>query len=275
MSIEIPQTLEQWTYSRIEDLVNNNVNESETHDFKSDVPDSIELTKDCCAFANTKGGFIILGIKEARQRFVIAGIDNDNDLANKFGKKTNALPTNPEFKLGNFINIPESDKVLAVIHIPKSRYRPHIPSPKDKGIFWKRTNTGNEQMTYEEIRESFREVLLKEEGNRFNEVKFRILFILYRKHYSKELRQPQITNKVIEEANLSYFEPDLVHGDIIYLEERGFLRGQHTLGMNYPFSVVITAQGIDETKKLIDGFIRFLQEESGSDYRHINAVLSK
>src|SRR5919106_6806883 len=118
----IPQTLEEWTYSRIDDLVNNNVNESETHDFKSDIPDSIELTKDCCAFANTKGGFIILGIKETRQRFIIAGIDSDNDLANKFGKKINALPTNPEFKLGNFINIPESDKVLAVIHVPKSSY---------------------------------------------------------------------------------------------------------------------------------------------------------
>src|SRR5919106_551072 len=270
----IPQTLEEWTYSRIDDLVNNNVNESETHDFKSDIPDSIELTKDCCAFANTKGGFIILGIKETRQRFIIAGIDSDNDLANKFGKKINALPTNPEFKLGNFINIPESDKVLAVIHVPKSSYRPHIPSPKDKGIFWKRTNTGNEQMTYGEIRESFREVLLKEEGSRFNEVKFRLLFALYRKHYSKELRQQQITAKVIEEANLSYFEPDLVYGDIVYLEERGFVRVQHTLGMSYPFSLIITAQGIDETKKLIEGFIRFLREESESDYRHINAVVA-
>jgi hypothetical protein len=49
------------------------------------------------------------------------------------------------------------------VHVPKSSYRQHIPSPKDKGIFWKRTNTGNQQMTYEEIRESFREVLLKEE----------------------------------------------------------------------------------------------------------------
>jgi predicted HTH transcriptional regulator len=100
MSIEIPQTLEQWTYSRIEDLVNNNVNESETHDFKSDVPDSIELTKDCCAFANTKGGFIILGIKEARQRFVIAGIDNDNDLANKFGKKDKCTSDKPRVQIG-------------------------------------------------------------------------------------------------------------------------------------------------------------------------------
>jgi hypothetical protein len=65
-----------------------------------------------------------------------------------------------------------------------------------------------------------------------------------------------------------------VYGDIVYLEERGFVRGQHTLGMSYPFSLIITAQGIDETKKLIEGFIRFLREESESDYRHINAVVA-
>lgn len=71
---KIPERIEDWTYSKIEDLVINNVNESETHDFKSNIPDSIELTKDCCAFANTKGGFIILGVKEAGQHFRIAGI---------------------------------------------------------------------------------------------------------------------------------------------------------------------------------------------------------
>jgi predicted HTH transcriptional regulator len=128
---KIPERLEDWTYGKIEDLINNNVNESEIHDFKSNIPDSIELTKDCCAFANTKGGFIILGVKEASQRFRIAGIDNDKDLANKFGKKINALPSNPNFELAPFVNIPQSNKVLAVIHIARSRYRPHIPSQKE------------------------------------------------------------------------------------------------------------------------------------------------
>jgi hypothetical protein len=62
-----------------------------------------------------------LGVKEAGQRFRIAGIDNDKDLANKFGKKINALPTNPNFELAPFVDIPQSNKVLAVIHIASRR----------------------------------------------------------------------------------------------------------------------------------------------------------
>jgi Putative DNA-binding domain len=151
----IPARLEDWSYNRIKELVDNNINESKTHDFKFDLPNSTELTKDCCAFANTDGGFIVFGVREKGHRFDIVGIDNDKEFANRFGQKINALPANPGFIVGNFISIPDSKKILAVIHIPESSYRPHIPSQKDLRIFWKRTNAGNEQMTYEEIRESF------------------------------------------------------------------------------------------------------------------------
>jgi predicted HTH transcriptional regulator len=68
-------------------LVKNDINESEVHDFKSGLPPGIELTKDCCAFANSKGGFMILGIGEAGKEFRIKGIDRDKDLANQFGQK--------------------------------------------------------------------------------------------------------------------------------------------------------------------------------------------
>ena len=151
----IPKRLEDWSYHKIKELVDKNINESKTHDFKFVLPNSIELTKDCCAFANTDGGFIVLGVREKGPHFDIVGIDNDKEFANRFGQKINALPANPGFVVGDFIPIPNSKKILAVVHIPKSYYRPHIPSQKDLGIFWKRTNAGNEQMTYEEIRESF------------------------------------------------------------------------------------------------------------------------
>ncbi len=46
-----------WTYENIKFVVDENQNESIWHDFKANVPYVIGLTKDCCAFANTNGGF--------------------------------------------------------------------------------------------------------------------------------------------------------------------------------------------------------------------------
>lgn len=273
---KIPERLEDWTYGKIEDLVNNNVNESETHDFKSNIPDSIELTKDCCAFANTKGGFIILGVKEAGQRFRIAGIDNDKDLANKFGKKINALPTNPNFELAPFVDIPQSNKVLAVIHIARSRYRPHIPSQKELRIFWKRTNTGNEHMSYEEIRKLFREVFIKERSITMNEIKFRILFKLYQKQYSDQIDQPLTISDLITAADLVYFERNFVNWELVYLTDGNFIRqGRFLKGEFYFYTVTITYQGIDLVKKWIGELLEIMKEESRSDYDHIQAVATR
>ena len=43
----VPNRLEDWSYNRIKELVDKNINESKTHDFKFDVPNCFDLTKDC------------------------------------------------------------------------------------------------------------------------------------------------------------------------------------------------------------------------------------
>lgn len=53
------------------------------------------------------------------------------------------------------IPIPDSEKVVPVFYIPLSNDRPHLPSKKDKRIFWKRINGGKEAMTYLEILMAF------------------------------------------------------------------------------------------------------------------------
>jgi predicted HTH transcriptional regulator len=190
----ISERIEDWTYEKIKELVTNDINESEKHDSKSGLPPPIELTKDCCAFANSKGGFIILGITESGRKFRIEGINRDKDLANDFGHKLKALPTNPRFDLAPFIPIPDSNKVLAVIEIPKSSHGPFIPADKDQRIFWKRTNTGNEQMSYDEIKEAFQELLKKPDFTK-NEIRFRILFVLYMNNISEEPGCNKLTRK--------------------------------------------------------------------------------
>ena len=88
----IASRLEDWTYDIIKDMVDKSQGESVSHDFKANIPDVIGLTKDCCAFANTRGGFIILGVKEHGIQFRIEGISNDKEISNIFGQKIHAVP---------------------------------------------------------------------------------------------------------------------------------------------------------------------------------------
>ena len=151
----IPNNLNEWTFEIVKELVDKRTNESDRHDFKKELPESESLTKICCAFANTKGGFIILGVKQNSSSFEICGINNDIELAHKFGQKIKANPT-IEFSLPKIINIPDSSNVLAVFEIPISSERPHVPdNAPEKRLFQKRTNRGNDFMSYEEIKLSF------------------------------------------------------------------------------------------------------------------------
>jgi hypothetical protein len=102
-----------------------------------------------------------------------------------------------------------------VVHVPRSFYRPHIPSQKELRI----SGSGQiqvEQMTYEEIRESFKRVLTKQGGVEIGEIKFRILFVLYMLHYSGQPEHPQSTFHVIKEAGLAYHDAQLVKGEITH-----------------------------------------------------------
>lgn len=142
----IPDKLEDWTYEMIKELVDKNEGESDKHDFKYDIPNPERLTKICCAFANTKGGYVILGVKEDNSRFKIEGIDDDKELAHRFGQRIDASPT-VYFSMPRILTIPDSDRIIAVFQIPQSPERPHLPSKEEHRIFWKRTNRGNDYMT--------------------------------------------------------------------------------------------------------------------------------
>lgn len=58
----IPKLLSDWDYDAISSLCDNGLSESETHDFKASLKGLHEPEKVCCAFANSHGGFIVIGI---------------------------------------------------------------------------------------------------------------------------------------------------------------------------------------------------------------------
>src|SRR5207247_507807 len=123
-------------------------------DFKFNLPDAGNLTKICCAFANSQGGFVVVGVKELAGGFHVEGIAPDGELAKRFADKLHAVPS-IDFSSPRDISVPGTSKMIYVFHIPRSAVRPHIPQAPDKGLFWKRTPGGCEHMTYDEIQEQF------------------------------------------------------------------------------------------------------------------------
>lgn len=53
------------------------------------------------------------------------------------------------------ITVPDTHRYLYIFHVPRSSARPHLPSRTEERFFWKRTNSGCERMTLEEIRAVF------------------------------------------------------------------------------------------------------------------------
>lgn len=152
--MHVPVSLDEWTYDTIVDLASVGRCEGERHDFKLNLPDARNLTKICCAFSNSLGGFVVVGIRDRSGHFLVEGVARDSEIAKKFADKLHAVPS-IEFSSPLVVSVPESAKVLYVFHVPQSGLRPHVPQAPDQRLFWKRTPGGCEIMSYDEIQEQF------------------------------------------------------------------------------------------------------------------------
>jgi len=150
----IPNRLTEWTYEIVQNLCSAGRSESDRHDFKFGLQDPKSTTKLCCAFANSEGGFLIVGVKQENnntKQFLPEGIEPDKELYGKLISKIRADPS-INIALPNIINVPDSHKTIYVFEIPQSTRRPHLPTPKDERFFWKREGSDCVRMTLEEVR---------------------------------------------------------------------------------------------------------------------------
>jgi predicted HTH transcriptional regulator len=159
--MEVPTAVEGWTFEVIERLVGQGYLETDFYDFKAELkgkdPGHMRrLTNTACAFANTKGGFLVFGVKDldsADKAGRIEGILGDSDLAKEFGDKIRMASPSILFEFSNPpIPIKNSKKVLFVVQIPTSPNRPHVTP---EGLFYYRTNEGKKLMSYEQVRDGF------------------------------------------------------------------------------------------------------------------------
>ena len=117
------------------------------------------------AFANTKGGYIILGIAEDKkksqeERFIVQGIENAAKQIEDFWNTINSGKVNINILKDEDVFLVEEDNVrLIVIHVPRADYklRPiYIGENPYKGTY-KRNHEGDYHATEYEIRGMIRD----------------------------------------------------------------------------------------------------------------------
>jgi len=149
----------QLTYSDIDYLVNERKEREGYHlDFKGDFRnlDKVkkELSKDISAFANTGGGFLIIGVDK---NYIINGIESviQNKPIDEWLNQI--LSSNIEPPVFYFdpkvIAIPGCEKVIVVIHIPESTKKPHIVT--EWNTYHVRINDSSKSANHNQIRDMF------------------------------------------------------------------------------------------------------------------------
>lgn len=151
--------ISQLTFSDIDDLVNiRKEREGYYLDYKKEIgnPDKAkkELAKDFAAFANTNGGYLIIGVDNL---YSICGTDNliQNKSIDEWINQV--LSSNVEPHIFYFdpkiIEIPGSTKVIVVIHIPESTKKPHIVTEINN--YYIRVNDSSKSANHSQVREMF------------------------------------------------------------------------------------------------------------------------
>lgn len=83
------------------------------------------------------------------------------------------------------------------------------------------------------------------------EIRFHILYYLYKKHTSQETGEYQSADDIIKDTGLKTEDKNLINREFAFLNNNGFLKGQRdTSNGGVPYSVVITKSGIETAEKV-------------------------
>ncbi len=138
----LPTDLGAWTYETVAEVVNGNDYEPGRFDFKEVLnatrkedraKHNANICKEAAAMANTIGGFLIFGVKDAKALTTpdenpIVGIPVSGEHRKEFGEKLGAIQPVPRFEtVPQAIRLPDDpDRGIFVVQIPQSPLRPHM-----------------------------------------------------------------------------------------------------------------------------------------------------
>lgn len=177
--LPVPKSPIDWTLDHIKRLIKIHPYETDWFDYKISLKPLSGLKDDkkeehrqsirkcCCAFANTRGGFILFGIKrEIDSEDRIVGIDLSDDLTEHLQTLLKHLDPNIRQFDASPVKIKSgraSTRGVWIVWIPPSEMRPHMSA----GRFYKRSPGGTcDIMTAQEVRDQimYREDRLKKIG---------------------------------------------------------------------------------------------------------------
>ena len=160
------ESLESINESTLQALINNGVRENHEIEYKREVSlkrtdDKHEFLADVTAFANARGGDIVIGIEcDENDKALPIGKPEyieGNSLDDEKQAMENLLRDCIEPRLPHIIHavMLENGKVAVVIRVPWSWAQPHMVKLEKSQRFYYRTSVGKEIMSIDQIRDAF------------------------------------------------------------------------------------------------------------------------
>jgi hypothetical protein len=167
----LPVNLNDLTTAHIESLIESEVPESLTLDYKQQLPskereDKKEFLYDVAAMANSAGGDLVYGVAERR-----TGDDKPTGIPDRLLETRFPNPQEEEMRLSSYIRDGMAPNLIGVVvrsvhcdggdalvvRVPSSRSKPHMVKMGGTNKFYKRTGTASHPMDWDEIRRAFSE----------------------------------------------------------------------------------------------------------------------
>ena len=124
----IQKNISDISYEDIKFLLESEIDERDILDYKIEMVKEQDLVKHVCAFANTRGGHIIFGVKESGKGghpIEIVGLDTSNLNKERLEQiLLSHIVPRLDVKIKS-IEIPDSEKSILLIQIPNSYQKPH------------------------------------------------------------------------------------------------------------------------------------------------------
>ncbi len=222
----IPNNLAGWNIAVIDKLIELQFPESDTLDFKEDVS---ELEKDICGFANSYGGFIVLGISgkdKAEQKNPLAN-SREHDIIQQITGRSALVDPNTTITMQK---VPEGSSFYMILKIENC---PHSKpfNLKSTGGFYVRINGATYPASRSIILNLFTDNIGKHQRLTVlkNTVEILITELNLRKNQGSLQIHPTHQGS-ISEIDLSYIKSSIINtGDLIFgLDETGRVDGNST-----------------------------------------------